>query len=289
MGRPYAVAASAAVELVLVGPPHAATVVAATPQAAYLALDDPDGTTVCVAAADAVRVPCAVIVESRSLPALPPPGTPGTVGGGLLSVGGTAYRVQRWWRPPRPRGLGAAPPARLAAAVRWLTGRVADPLDQGGRAAVADLVGALSAGERPTDAVIRLLGRGGGLTPTGDDVLAGALVTLNALGAPAGVPLAAAVTAAAPAATTTVSAALLRHAARGECIPQLADLLEAMAADVPGVGTESATLARAAGALLAVGHCSGAGLLHGALVALAIAHRRLADGVLHGGLTRAAA
>ena len=79
-----------------------------------------------------------------------------------------------------------------------------------------------------------------------------------------------------PTATTTVSAALLAYAARGECIPQLADLLDAIAADDP----ELTALPRAAGALLAVGHCSGAGLLHGVLVALAIAHSRLSFGVI---------
>src|SRR5690606_27164155 len=88
--------------------------------------------------------------------------------------------------------------------------------------------------------------------------------------------LAAAVTDAAPDATTTVSVALLRHATRGECIPQLADLLDA-------IGSDESTLPRAAGALLAVGHCSGAGLLYGVLVALAIAHQRLALDVLTAG------
>ena len=60
-------------------------------------------------------------------------------------------------------------------------------------------------------------------------MLAGALVCLSALGAPAAATLGAAVAAAAPGATTTVSVALLRHAVRGECIPQLADLLDAIA------------------------------------------------------------
>jgi hypothetical protein len=155
---------------------------------------------------------------------------------------------------------------------------VADPLDGQGRAAVADLVQALKMGSSPDAAVARLLGRGPGLTPTGDDVLAGALVSLNALGAPAAGSLAAAVAASAPTATTKVSVALLRHAARGECIPQLADLLEAVSH-----GTDSGAaspLPRAAGALLAVGHCSGAGLLHGVLVGFAIAHTRVAHRVL---------
>ena len=55
MGRPYSVAASSAVELALVGPPRTATVVAATPLATYLMVDDPDNTMVCLASTDAVR------------------------------------------------------------------------------------------------------------------------------------------------------------------------------------------------------------------------------------------
>ncbi len=277
MARPYPVAASAAVELALVGPSRPAAVVAATPHATYLAVDDPANTMVCLASAAAVRVPCALILDAKTLPPQLPAGTIGSVGGGSVAIGGASYRVTRWWRPPRPRGLGAVPPARLAGAVRWLTGRVADPLDADGRAAVADLVQALAGGGRPDHAVARLLGRGPGLTPTGDDVLAGALVSLHALRARAAAPLAAAVTSAAPDATTTVSVALLRHAARGECVPQLADLLDAVAGGGPDPA--AGALPRAAGALLAVGHCSGAGLLHGVLVAFAIAHSRLAGAV----------
>ncbi len=287
MGRPFSVAASSAVELVLVGPVRSAMVVASTPHATYFRVADPDHGTahdrsappmLALTSAAAVRVPCAVVLESKALPPQLPEGTIATVGGGLLSVGNAVFRASRWWRPPRPRGLGAVPPARLAGAVRWLTVRVADPLDAAGRAAVADLVEALAAGERPDPAVSRLLGRGPGLTPTGDDVLAGALVTLAALGSPLTATLGHAVLAAAPDATTTVSAGLLRHAAMGECIPQLADLLTAV-----GDGTAdpaAGALPRAAGALLAVGHCSGAGLLHGVLVAVAIAHARLAQGLL---------
>jgi hypothetical protein len=273
------VAASSAVELALVGPARPAEVIAATPHATYLEVADPDRTLICLASASAVRVPCAVVLESKAMPPQVPVGAIARVGGGSISIGddtigSITFRAQRWWRPPRPRGLGAAPPARLAGAVGWLTGRVADPLDATGRAAVAELVATLSAGERPDAAVQRLLGRGTGLTPTGDDVLAGALVTLHALGSPAASTLGRSVRAHAPAATTTVSAGLLRHAADGTCIPQLSDLLNT----VGGPGAEEA-LPRAAGALLAVGHCSGAGLLHGVLVAVAIAHARIAQGV----------
>jgi len=286
MARPYSIAASAAVELPLVGPTRRATVVATTPVATYVTVDDPEHAILCLATADAVRVPCALVLQAKTLPPPPPEGTIGTVGGGVMTLAGRSFRVARWWRPPRPRGLGAAPPSRLAGAVRWLNGRVADPLDAAGQAAVADLVQALAIGASPAPAVARLLGRGPGLTPTGDDVLAGALVCLNALGSPAATVLGQAVLAAAPSATTTVSAALLRHAARGECVPQLADRLDAVGGRHGGVGHHggadpaAGALPRAAGALLAVGNCSGAGLLHGVIVALGIAHRRLAQSLV---------
>jgi hypothetical protein len=278
MARPYSIAASSAVELPLVGPTRRATVVATTPVATYVTVDDPERAILCLATAEAVRVPCALVLQAKTLPPPPPEGTIGTVGSGVMTLAGRSFRVARWWRPPRPRGLGAVPPSRLAGAVRWLTGRVADPLDSAGQAAVADLVQALAVGAPPAPAVARLLGRGPGLTPTGDDVLAGALVCLNALGAPAAAVLGQAVLAAAPSATTTVSAALLRHAARGECVPQLADLLDAVA--VGGADPAAGALPRTAGALLAVGNCSGAGLLHGVIVALGIAHRRLAQSLV---------
>jgi hypothetical protein len=254
-------------------------VIAATPHATYLEVADSDKTLLCLASSAAVRVPCAVVLESKALPPQVAVGTMARVGGGCVSilddgVGSTTFRAQRWWRPPRPRGLGAVPPSRLAGAVGWLAGRVADPLDATGRAAVAELVAALSAGHDPDEPVQRLLGRGTGLTPTGDDVLAGALVTLQALGSPAARTLARSVLALAPGATTTVSAGLLRHAADGTCIPQLSDLLTTV-----GSPTGEEALPRAAGALLAVGHCSGAGLLHGVLVAVAIAHARIAQGL----------
>jgi hypothetical protein len=261
-------------------------VIATTPHAVYVEVTDPARTVLCLASASAVLVPCALVLGPRALPVQAPPGTPARVGEGHVSIhlNDTSYRVHRWWRPPAPRGLGAVPPARLAATVRWLTGLVADPLDPGGRTAVADLVNALAAGTRPDTPVTRLLGRGPGLTPTGDDVLAGALVTLRALGSPAAAPLALAVRSKAPGATTAVSAALLRHAMEGRCIPELADLLAAVADGSDGrlatVAGPAGTLARAAGALLAVGHCSGAGLLHGVLVAMAIAHARLAREVV---------
>src|SRR5690606_1526395 len=127
-----------------------AAVVATTPHAVYLETTDADRTILCIASPAAVRVPCALVLD-KAPPPQPAPGTRAEVGGGQVSVDGlgSAFRVQRWWRPPRPHGLGTTAPAGLAAAVRWLTGRIADPLDPGARGAVAELVTTLAAGEAP--------------------------------------------------------------------------------------------------------------------------------------------
>ena len=74
------------------------------------------------------------------------------------------------------------------------------------------------------DAVRRLVGLGPGLTPAGDDVVAGALVALAAGGdlERAGVVLDA--VRSCRHRTTALSAALLDHAAGGRAVPQLARL-----------------------------------------------------------------
>jgi hypothetical protein len=222
-------AASAAVAGVLTGHRRRVEVAAATPHAIYLATGDPECPALCLVSRCAVRVPCALLV-----PALPT-AVDGTVGGGVLSLGPNTFRVTRWWRPARPRGLVAD---RLGAVVDELSRRV-----------------------RPEPADPRLLGYGEGLTPWHDDVLAGALVTLGALGSPGFDRLGRLVRASAPARTTFVSAALLHHAARGECIRALHDVLTAP--------RDGRAVAPAVDTLLGVGHSSGRGLAAGVLGVLA--------------------
>jgi hypothetical protein len=109
-------------------------------------------------------------------------------------------------------------------------------------------------GELTPDDVDRLIGRGPGLTPLGDDVLAGWLATRAAGGRPDAAVADAVLRRAG--ATTLLSATLLDCAARGEVLPQLGAWLADPTAD-------------ATDALLAVGATSGAGLLAGAALALA--------------------
>ncbi len=106
--------------------------------------------------------------------------------------------------------------------------------------------------------VDRLIGAGDGLTPYGDDVVCGWLAVHRAAGH-ASAEVDAAVRARLHR-TTSLSAALLDCALHGEVIPEFA-------AYVVSLGT--AGEARAAEALRAVGHTSGAGLLEGAGWALA--------------------
>ncbi|MCD4534201.1 DUF2877 domain-containing protein [Nocardioides sp. cx-169] len=103
-----------------------------------------------------------------------------------------------------------------------------------------------------------LLGRGGGLTPYGDDVICGYLAAHRAADHSTE-SLDAEVIRLLPR-TTVFSATLLECALRGEVLPEVAALLAAW-------GTPAAAAAEAA--LLRVGGSSGAGLLEGARRALA--------------------
>ena len=107
------------------------------------------------------------------------------------------------------------------------------------------------------DTVARLLGRGTGLTPLGDDVLCGWIATHRAAGVPT--PEVDRAVRAGLHRTTLLSATLLDCALHGEALPELSRFLRA-------IGT--ADEGDRAGDLLAVGGTSGAGLLMGARLAV---------------------
>lgn len=254
----------------LTGPDQPTTVVA-TAGATYLATGAATAPVLSLATTTALRLPCAVLVAE----ALPPwrPGTTGVCGRGRIAVAGTTIRIARWWRPPAPR-LSAGAPLRPAAT--WLARDHPQPLDAHGRDAATRLIRSLTGDDpRPPRAALdALLGRGAGLTPVGDDVVTALMVTLRAGAHPAAAALSTAIReAVAPvlrprepdARTTVVSAALLWHATHGHCIPELAALLHHL-----GTAADTGTRWRAAAdRLLRVGHSSGAGMLAG--VALGVA------------------
>lgn len=107
-------------------------------------------------------------------------------------------------------------------------------------------------------AAVRLIGRGPGLTPLGDDLLAGWLALHRAAGV--ATPDVDDVVRTRAHRTTLLSATLLDCAVQGEVLPEFAAWVRAL-------GTPDAP--RRAAALSAVGATSGAGLLHGAHLALA--------------------
>jgi len=122
----------------------------------------------------------------------------------------------------------------------------------------AGLEPALVAGDGIAGVVDALVGLGPGLTPAGDDVLAGALVALVAAGnVDRRARLAGAVRLGRHR-TTALSAALLDHAAAGRAIPELARYVVALARG-PAVGGVVQDLER-------VGASSGAALAAGARI-----------------------
>jgi hypothetical protein len=246
-------AASSALRPVLAAPAQRARWLGATRAALYLGTAGQPG-VLAVLAHDATRLPCGLVLPSTSpelpLTALAPGLGPCLVGDGMV----------RWTGPEGPVVVGVArewAPCRAAAGAV-----VASALGQA-RAALPSapavgIDGSLLAGVGEPASATRLLGRGPGLTPSGDDVLAGFLVGAHAFGLD--VPdLRHAVSSLASGRTTALSAALLWHAARGECIGELAVLAGALT----GHGDCGPAVRR----LLAVGQTSGEALARGLVLA----------------------
>ena len=260
-------AASSALRPVLAGPARPAEWLGVTSAGLYLRTGGRPG-VLAVLTCDAVRLPCALVFPSASseLPLTsiaPDPLSPPAASSCLVGDGGVSWtgprgpvvvRAVREWAPVRP-ARGAVVASALAAVRAGLDGRAPDVDSR----ALADAMTARGVHEARL-AVARLLGRGPGLTPSADDLLAGFLVGAWAFGLD--VPgIVAATAALAPVRTTALSAALLWHAARGECVDQVAAVAAALCEDQrPEV---DGPLRR----LLDVGHSSGAALAAGLVLA----------------------
>jgi hypothetical protein len=276
--RAPATGASAAVASVLVrdlvtGPIRRATVVAAGPAAVYLGVG---ARLLAVVAAGGVQLPCALVLTADGLPfaGLGQHGGPAGAGRAGLAVGQGAVHqggrpvvgISRWFDPRvRVGDVGPVAIARLATAV-W-SRRRPDPLLPAD--AVDRLADVLARGDVHR-AVAALLGRGTGLTPAGDDLVAGVLAALRAVGSPAADDLAERVRALAPAATSRLSAALLDAADLGAVVPEAAGVLRALAGVEASAGHDDGPgrLEAAVARLVGVGHTSGWHLAAGLLVGL---------------------
>jgi hypothetical protein len=282
-------AASLGVRSALGGPRRHGRVIAVFPSAVYLRIDrSAEPAVIALTASDAVRPPNAVVlaVPTRQEPfRAVREGDDTFVGDGCALVGGRLrVRVRRWWDPTPV--LGPLSLARLSHGERALDA-ITGPWGLSGHATPKDLADACLAGDlaHAVDAAERIVGLGPGLTPSGDDALAGLLLALRLLGG--AVPgggravwladwLGAAVTANACDRTTSLAATLLHCAARGQASVEAAAVLRGIAGQDP--------LVPAARRLLATGHTSGAdlawGLLLGCRAALALSAGRPAA---HGG------
>jgi hypothetical protein len=215
-------------------------------QAVYV---DVAGHCVGVVARDAALVPCALRTVQESFAPRPP--EQAYLRTGVLHLDGQPLVVGRVVDVHvAPLDPGTTQPASSAMDV------VIPP------AAVVELVTQVGLTGPEPDLFVRLLpslvGRGDGLTPLGDDLVCGWMATHRAAGV--ATPDADRAVRDLVPRTTALSAALLDCALHGEVLPQLAAYLASR-----GTVAEPS----AATALLAVGHTSGAGLLHGARLALA--------------------
>jgi hypothetical protein len=281
------VVASAGIGDIVTGPPRELDVLAAFPRAVYLRHRDG---LIAVVTRDGVHLPNALVLREVAA-ASPLRGCHvhqrGVVGNGRLELGHLELSVARWWRPrPALADVDAGSLARTLADAQRHLARIADPLPDHLAAPFGRFVAALGAGRAPAALAAgrQLVGRGPGLTPAGDDLVAG-LVAAALLLAPAvsgaGPAALAAVAgevgtslaASSADATTAVSAALLRHAVVGEVARPVADLLVAL--------TGRGALAPAVDGLVSVGATSGRDLATGVLAGarLVVEAARSAAGV----------
>ena len=182
-----------------------------------------------------------------------PPGTPWLPNGIALGPGPTVV-----WDPVLPALHPGAALARRGRDVLAALGPFA--LAGGGAAAppaaaVDELLETLRTGDPGRDAADGLLGRGAGLTPEGDDLLAGACAVAAAAGATLALP---------PdlrERTTALSATLLELAAAGAAPQPLHTVLDLSSGDWRGALTALVGLGASSGRAIALGAGAAAALI----------------------------
>src|SRR5829696_3340909 len=272
--------ASTGVAELLRGPVRQARVLMSVPAAVYLQVPTERGNDVVgVLTSDAAKLPLACMLfrpsNGRPLIALPP-GAPAEVGSGRIVVGDLVVSAAAWWEP-RPK-LPSLRPALLPEGVRQLRNTLYGEgvphsaftlpgLPTGPGGPLAALRGAVRRAdlEAALRTATRLIGLGPGLTPAGDDVMAGTVAGLVLLGHPAAERFAAGVYSLAAGRTTELSRALLRHAACGRVSGEYAAVLHGLVGERP--------LAPAVAGLLATGSTSGRAMALGLCTAIDLVDR----------------
>jgi len=223
------------------------------------------------------------IAWARVAQGLPQVGSKARIAAETIAIGGVILdtaTASLWQPPPWPSAVGLeslalalddlarhacvhAPGDGLARIVLVPPTERASPFERAARPHVERmrrwLVSRLAgANEQPP---VGLLGLGPGLTPSGDDLLCGALVALRAVGRiDASRELHAAIAKAGPSATSALSLAFLRAAAEGLGYEALHTAIMAL--------LEHRPFARDLGALARIGHTSGWDAIAGAALVL---------------------
>jgi len=218
-------------------------------------------------------------LATRFDPSLVREGEPVQVSGRVLVAGSLTVALDRL--VPVDLRVRSRPPQLPGEAIRYLAEFVGSPPDEDPfDHALAPAARAFSDGG-DARGLASLVGLGVGLTPSGDDVLLGALAALDLVSAcsPVAMPLRRELVAALPvpleARTTRLSAQMLRAAADGLYAEPVLDLLHVLADD----GTSPAPVERAAAALARLGHRSGRDTLLGIAAALSHAIPRTCETV----------
>lgn len=250
-------AASRGVQHLLEGPRKPGVLLGVSSHAAWV---QAGGHVIVLSGPGAVRLPNGVTVAEPTEVVRSQSGDRCVVGDGRLEIGEVKASVARWW-DPRP-SLEPTSPADLEARCVDARTRFECPNDEGLRPSLQSNDPAAV-----RHAMCALLGKGEGLTPEGDDVLAGMLAGLRLLGPAVGKPGAGGMLAAvapivlteAPFRTTALSAALLRHAVAGEVADPVAAFLQAL--------TGRGSMDEAADGLHTMGNTSGVATACGILLA----------------------
>lgn len=253
--------ASTAIRGVLAEPHTPATVMGTASHAVWLLVGDE---VIVASTRDATRLPNGLEIAADAAAdafGTVRHGSLVTVGLGQILLKGLTLDVVRWW-DPRP-ALRETSAAQLATAITNLPTAVPDVESR-------PLADALSVGstEEILAAAEQLIGRGSGLTPEGDDYLAGALAATRTLGEALGradtsplldslaVPLMRLTSIR----TTAFSAALLSHAVAGRVAAPAGTLLRALTGrgDVVAGHRDLTRVGHTSGPALAAGMILGA-------------------------------
>ena len=235
------------------GPPREATVVYTHRHMVCL---DLEGSALAVLGARGIQLPFGVRTLLPELPAVEM-GTVGTVQDGVVSVGDLRVLVTNI--------VDTTVPVLTPEATAWGHDHLVELLGDRVRSFREQLPSeALDAlGRAEPAAVTGLLGFGPGLSPLGDDTLAGFLATAVAIRHPRLIDIRSEVALNAFDRTGVVAATLLACAARGEAIPEFRSFMGGVVAHNADMVSQSLDL------MLEVGGHSGAGFVIGAMQAFA--------------------